>query len=67
MRTPRKLLVLNYVVSWQDNDNFSYMEWNQLKKYLTRRELIQLIRNVKSGKNYLSGMDNHQVSQVMGV
>jgi hypothetical protein len=43
------------------------MEWAQLKKYLTRPELIQLIRNVKAGKNYVSNLDNVKISQVMGV
>ncbi len=67
MRTARTLLVLNYAVGFQDHDDCVYMEWAQLKKYLSRAELIQLIKNVKSGKNYLSGMDNAQISQVIGV
>lgn len=66
-RTHRKLLVLNYVVSFQDHDDWTYMEWTQLKKYLTRPELIQLIRNVKAGKNYVSNLDNVKISQVVGV
>lgn len=67
MRTARTLLVLNYVVSFQDNDDCTYMEWDQLKKHLSRPELIRLIRNVKVGKNYLGSMDNAKISQVIGV
>jgi hypothetical protein len=66
-RLHRTLLVLNYAVSYQDEDHTSYMEWAQLKKLLTRSELIQLIRNVRAGRHYMSAMSNPLVSQVIGV
>jgi hypothetical protein len=65
-RTHRDLLVYNWVVTYQDHDEFSYMEWAQLKKYLSRRELIQLIRTVRSGGNQVI-FSNPLISSVTGV
>lgn len=66
MRTHRRLLVLNYVVTEYENDNWYYCEWDYLKKILTRPELIQLIRNVKAGKNYIVP-DNGTIHSIQGV
>lgn len=75
-RTHRTLLVMNYAVSFQDHDEVTYMEWSLLKKYLSRKELIQLIHNFKKPKydevtgqlNWvLSGLDNGQVRQVIAI
>ena len=65
-RTHRDLLVLNYVVTMAEDDSWFYCEWHQLKKYLTRAELIQLIRNVKNDKNYYIST-NGVVHSVQGV
>lgn len=65
-RTHRDLLVYNWVVTYQDHDGFSYMEWSQLKKYLSRRELIQLIRTVRQGGNQVI-FSNPVISSVTGV
>jgi hypothetical protein len=65
-RTHRDLLVYNWIVTYQDEDGFSYMEWAQLKKYLSRRELIQLIRTVRSGGNQVI-FSNPLISSVTGV
>ena len=67
MRTHRRLQCFNYIVSFQDHDDSGYMEWAQLKRHLSRAELIQFIRNIKQGKNYISGLDNPTISQVIGV
>lgn len=76
MRTHRNLLVMNYAVSFQDNDDTSVMEWSQLKKVLSRQELIQLVRAFKKPKydektgqlNWvLSGLDNSVVRQVIAI
>jgi tmRNA-binding protein len=66
MRTHRRLLVLNYIVTRYDDDSWFYCEWQDLKKYLNRRELIQLINNVKSGKNYIVP-DNGIIHSIQGV
>jgi hypothetical protein len=65
-RTHRKMLVYNWVVSFQDNDNSVYMEYDQLKKYLTRKEMLALYNAVKSGKNWMT-FSNPQIHQVVGV
>lgn len=72
-RTHRQLLVLNYAVAFKDNDDLVYMEYHQLKKYLSRQELVNLYRKLKQGGDYsncLYGADlesNAQVNQVVGV
>jgi len=53
VRTHRRLLVNNYVVTFQDNDSFQYMEWSDLKRWLSRPELIKLVRAVKSKQSYV--------------
>jgi hypothetical protein len=65
-RTHRDLLVYNYVVTFQDHDEWTYMEWRHLKKYLTRSELIQLIRTVRQGGNQVI-YSNPKISSVTGV
>jgi hypothetical protein len=65
-RTHRTLLVLNYAVTEYETDGFYYCEWDYLKKILTRPELIQLIRNVRQGKNYIIP-DNGTIHAVEGV
>ena len=75
-RTHYDLLVMNFAVSFQDDDDVCYMEWPQLKKYLSRKELIMLIHAFKKpmydevtgrGNWLLSGLDNGPVRQVVAI
>jgi hypothetical protein len=68
MRTARKLLVANFVITEQDYDGFYYAEWSYLKKHLTRAELIKLIRAVKSNPEVRGiTLDNPKIYQIVWV
>ncbi len=67
MRTARRLLVLNYALTLKESDDTFYCEWTQLKRHLSRKELIALIRNVRVGRNYLTTDGNPNIHQVVGV
>ena len=63
-RLPRTLLVMNYAVTLKESDEFFYCEWNTLKKYLTRSELLSLVRAIAQGTHYIVTEDNGYVSTV---
>lgn len=65
-RTHRLMLVLNFAVSFQDNDSIEYMEYDQLKLFLTRKELMHLYARLKAGDNYAT-FCNSTINQVVGV
>jgi hypothetical protein len=48
MRTHRNLLLLNFVVTEKETDNWFYVDYSNLKKYCTRKELISIVKAVKS-------------------
>jgi hypothetical protein len=64
MRTHRKLLVYNYAVTFKDD--ILYMEWDSLKRYLTRPQIIDFIRQVRRGRNSIEFRIGNIV-QVIGV
>ncbi len=66
-RTHRELLVLNYWVSFNDSDDTRVVEWRHLKKYLTRREIIQLIKEVKNKNEYNALYGKHLDDNPIGV
>lgn len=48
MRTHRNLLLLNFVVTHKDNDDWYYTSFKGLKRVLKRQDLIKIIKTVKS-------------------
>lgn len=65
-RTHRTLLVLNYAVTFQDQDGFAYMEYAELKRYMSRKEMMVLYRTIKSGARQLL-VSNAQIHTITGV
>lgn len=61
------MLVLNYIVTFKDHDQWEYMEYEQLKLFLTRRQRMMLYNNLKNDINYLSAIEDGPLTQVMGV
>lgn len=66
MRTSRQLLTTNYVITEQDQDGFYYAEWSHLKKYLSRAELIALIKRMKQGERHIT-LSNPKIYQIVFV
>lgn len=65
-RTHRTLLVYNYIVILKGDDSFAYMEWQDLKRYMSRSELMSLYNMVKSGYNQMI-VDNDVIYSITGV
>lgn len=71
-RTARSLQLLNFAVTLREQDDFFFCEFSQLKKYITRKDLIKIIRLVKSnpsckvddGLTYVYTEDNGYVYNV---
>jgi hypothetical protein len=52
-RTHRDLLLLNFVITPQDTDDWFYSTWDALRRHLTRAELVRLVRAVRMGERYI--------------
>lgn len=65
-RTHRLMLVLNYVVTFQDHDGFAYMEYADLKRYMSRKELTALYAGLKAGLRQFS-VSNASIHTITGV
>lgn len=71
-RTHQNLLLLNFCVTNKEADDFFYVEFKSLKKYLKRQDLIRIVKAVRSnpnaysdtGINYVVTEDNASVHSV---
>lgn len=72
MRTHNKLNLLNFVVTFKDDDNWQYFSFKGLKRILKRQDMIRIIHTLKSnpraftdtGLTYIITEDNPQVHSV---
>lgn len=48
MRTANNLLLLSFCVTNKEADDFFYVEFKSLKKYLKRQDLISIVKAVRS-------------------
>ena len=71
-RTHRNLLLLSFCITNKEADDFFYVEFKSLKKYLKRQDLISIVKAVRSnpkaysdtGINYIITEDNAAVHSV---
>jgi hypothetical protein len=71
-RTHNNLLLLNFVVTFKDNDDYVYSSFKGLKRRLKRKDMIRIIQAVKSnprayrdtGVNYIITEDNALVHSI---
>jgi hypothetical protein len=71
-RTHRSLLLLNFVVTNKETDDWSYYSFQGLKRVLKRKDMIRIIQTVKTnpraftdtGLTYIITEDNPSVHSV---
>lgn len=71
-RTARSLLLLNFAITLRESDDFFFANFSQLKKYLSRKDLIRIIGlvatnpscKVDTGLTYVYTEDNGRVYNV---
>ena len=64
MRTANNLLLLNFCVTNKETDDYFYVEFKSLKKYLKRQDLISIVKAVRSNpKAYSDTGINHVITE----
>ena len=74
-RTHNNLLLLNFIVTFKDEDSFVYSSFKSLKKRIKRKDMIRIVQAVKSnpraysdtGVNYIITEDNASVHSIQWV
>jgi hypothetical protein len=67
-RTHNNLLLLNFVVTFKDNDDYVYSSFKGLKRRLKRKDMIRIIQAVKSNprayNDYIITEDNASIHSI---